>query len=958
MPDRERWQRVQELFDTAAALDPAERDRYLTETCAGDAELRSEVETLLEAGRRAADDEFITGAIAAVAQELAAGTASWEGRMVGPYRLVGELAHGGMGMVYLAERADASYEAQVAIKLVRGGIAGPELVRRFLSERQILANLAHPNIARLLDGGTTEDGTPYLVMERIQGEPIDEYCDTHELNQRQRLDLFCQVCDAVHHAHRHLVVHRDIKPSNILVTADGAPKLLDFGVATLVDPEGTNLATEIGVRMLTPAYASPEQVLEQPITTSTDVYSLGVLLYRLLTGSLPYGLNKLRGPQLARAIAERQPEPPGRVVARSGQRATRPGRDLDAVVLTALEKDPARRYASVEAFADDVRRYLGGMPVRARPATTRYRLGKFVARHRRSVLAGAGAVALVVCLTGFYVARLERERDFANAERQKYAEVSAFLERLFRVADPTEAHGRSVTAREVLDSAVARLPHELAGQPEVRAAMLYTLGGVYTNLGLRREALPLLQQGFTLRRADPGRGSPTIGDYLYRLGDLELVLAQFDTAESLLINAANRLEAEYPHEDKAAFALLDLANAYRRAGRLAAGDSALDRAMADVRNAPNDSVIAGAFVSRSALYLAEGRAVDAEPAARQALERYRKLFRADDPRTITAMNNLGQALYRQSRYTEAEPIMRQVLTLRQRVDGTNHPQTATAWNNLAALLRAEGRYDEAADAARHAVAIYRTTYGQKHERVAVALSNLASILLAGGKPGEAERTDRQALQIEMDILPPGHIDIAVLYNNLAHVFEVQGRWHEAERSYRQALAVIAKGIGVETQTGSIFLANLGGALAHEGRYKEAEPELRHALAIQRKILPAQHATTATTLTTLGDLLVNTHRAAEAEPLLREALEMRTALLKPDHWAIQVTRSVLGECLADLGRPAEAAPLLASSAEALQKRLGPNDERARTALQRAEHFYRAQGDSAQAQAFRAELAAGK
>ncbi len=961
MPDRERWRRVQDLFDAALALGAEERRHYLEDACAGDPDLRTELDTLLDAERHTEDDTFITDAIAAVADELASGTtsSSWEGRMVGPYRLVGELAHGGMGMVYLAERADASYEAQVAIKVVRGGVAGSELARRFLAERQILANLAHPNIARLLDGGTTEDGTPYLVMERIQGEPIDEYCDNHRLDRDQRLDLFCRVCDAVHHAHRHLVVHRDIKPSNILVTADGEPKLLDFGVATLVDPEGTNLATNIGVRLLTPAYASPEQVLDQPITTSTDVYSLGVLLYRLLTGSLPYGASELKGPQLARAIAERPPEPPSRVAAKAGQSAGRFGRDLDAIVLTALDKDPARRYASVEAFAEDVRRYLGGMPVRARPATRRYRLRKFVARHRRGMVASAGAVSVVVALTTFYVVRLERERDYANAEQRKSAEVSAFLESLFKVSDPSEARGQTVTAREVLDSAVAQIPHQLAGQPEVRAAMLYTLGGVYANLGLRREALPLLEQGLALRRAEPGRGSPTVGDFLARLGIVKMYVGQFDSAATLLTEAGDRLEAEYPDGDEAASAWINLSNTQRRAGRLAAADSALDRAFAAARRAPDDdSIFAVALGARAALYLSEHRGADAEPLAREAWERSRALLGEDAPRTIVELNNLGQALYQESRYAEAEPIMKEVLALHQRVDGPEHPQTATAWNNLAALYRAEGHYDEAAAAARHAVAIYRAAYGPHHERVAVATANLASIVLAGGKPEEAERLDRQALQIVVGNLPPGHIDIAVLYNNLAHVQEVQGHWHDAEASYRHALDVIGNGMGVETLPGSIFLANLGGALAHEGRYREAETQLRHALAIQRKVLPAQHATTATTLTALGDVLVHTHRAAEAEPLLREALKTRTALLKPDHWAIQVTRSVLGQCLADLGRPAQAAPLIGSSAEALRKKLGPDDDRTRTALERAERFYQAQGDSAQARTFRTELAAGR
>ena len=603
MPAADRWGRIQELFDAALALEGAERQRFLEDACGADTALLADVAGLLDAERRAGSDAFITAAVAAAARDLAdARAASWVGRAVGPYRLLRELARGGMGTVYLAERADAAYEAQVAIKFVRGAVAGSELVRRFLAERQILADLGHPNIARLVDGGATDDGTPYLVMERIEGEPIDAYCARHALGVRQRLELFCQVCDAVHHAHRHLVVHRDIKPSNILVTADGTPKLLDFGVAKLMDPSQAHpmLDTGVGGQLLTPAYASPEQVRAEPITTATDIYALGVLLYKLLAGTLPYDAGTLKDHQLAHAILTREPEPPSRIARRGGSHASAVERDVDAIVLTALDKEPGRRYTSAERLAGDVRRYLDGLPVQARPATAGYRLGKFVRRHRAGVRAATGVVLLVVALTAFYVARLARERDFATTEQRKSAEVAQFLEGLFKVSEPGEARGRTVTAREVVDSAVRRLPTALAGQPQVQAAMLYTLGGVYLNLGLSREALPLVERGLRLRRADPDRGSPTVGDVLSRMGEIQIDLGQLDSAAASLGEGARLLDAEYPTPDRSLRARMMLANAYRLAGRLPQADSVSPLALADTTRVANDSLLAFAPSSRAA----------------------------------------------------------------------------------------------------------------------------------------------------------------------------------------------------------------------------------------------------------------------------------------------------------------------------------------------------------------------
>jgi serine/threonine-protein kinase len=965
MTGAERWQRVQELFEAALDLPAEEREAYLRAEAGDDAELMAEVASLLAADSGPLMDR-LRGLVRDAASDLADATAfSWIGRTVGRYRLLREIARGGMGTVYLAERADAAYEARVAIKFVRASIAAPEVLRRFLAERQILADLRHPNIARLLDGGAADDGTPYLVMEYIDGQPIDEYADRHGLDVRERLLLFRKACDAVQHAHGRLVVHRDIKPSNILVSEDGTPKLVDFGVAKLLEPSGAEregpTQTAMAGGLLTPAYASPEQVRGEPITTSADVYALGILLYKLLTGALPYGASTRRGTELARAILEEPPQPPSRAQARpvSPDASTEPlDRDLDAILLTALEKEPSRRYPSVERLSDDIGRYLDRQPVLARPATRAYRLRKFVSRHRGGVLAGVGIAALVLGLSAFYTARLAHERDLARQETRKAEQVTTFLERLFQVSDPSEARGATITAREVLDSAVQRVPTELADQPEVQAALLYTLGNVYSSLGLERDARSILERGLELRRRIDGDDDPSAGAFLRRLGMVETQLGQFDSAAVLIRSAIERLEGEPDGGSDALAARVNLVAALRRTGRLSEADSVVLDAIARARRSGPDSMLTLALNARVAVLLNQRKAVEAEPLAREGWERNARARGEDDPVTITSLNNLGQALYLQSKLTEAEPIMRRVLELRRRVVGDDNPFTGTAWNNLSALLQAQGRPEEAEQTARKALAILRTNYGDDHQRVSNVMSNLGSMLLAQGRLEEAEQMDRDALAIMGRVLAPGHVNIAVAHNNLAHVVEEQGHLAEAEAEYRSAIAEMEKNASAPIAVKATFFANLGRVLDLQGRTTEAEETLRKALSIQREYLPSPHANTATTLALLGDLLVRTNRAADAEPLLREALQMREAILAPDHWGIALTRSVLGQCLAALGERAEADTLLSGSAAALEASLGVDDERTRASLERAQAFYERIGDRARAAVARRKLAASE
>ena len=512
-----RFARVQALFDEAVVLASAERAALVERVRKDNPADAAALARLL---RFADTDPDLGASIRALAGRV---HGEYEpGALLGRYRILRELARGGMGIVYLAERADHEFAQQVAVKVLSRAVLSADALARLRSERQILALLEHPNICRLHDGGTTDDGVPYLVMEYIEGERIDRYCDRAQLSTRDRLALFLQLCDAVQLAHRNLIIHRDIKPSNVLVTGDGTPKLLDFGIAKLLDQDAmphTVAVTRADMRLATPEHASPEQLRGEPITTVSDVYALGVLLYQLLTGRFPYEFASRRPGEIERIVCETEPERPSTAVTRpapAGEdtpapavrataRATVPARlrrelggDLDNIVLTCLAKEPARRYESVSALADDIRNYLGHRPVRARAQSFGYRLGKF-ARRQRLGLAVAG---VLVAMSVFYGVTLVSQRDRATLEATKARQVSGFLVHLFESASPEVAGAQTVTAGDLLDEG-ARDIERLDGQPDVQAELYRVMGRSYTALGMTDRSLPLLERALALREQTP-----------------------------------------------------------------------------------------------------------------------------------------------------------------------------------------------------------------------------------------------------------------------------------------------------------------------------------------------------------------------------------------------------------------------------------------------------------------------
>jgi eukaryotic-like serine/threonine-protein kinase len=935
----ERWPEVEALLDAVLDLPLAARAPLLDDPATADLEIRTEVRRLI--GRLDDAEKFLDEPAAEYAAPLIAEAAGGTNdsiptlhARIGSYRILREAGQGGMGTVYLAERDDEQFRQSVALKLVRGAsVADEHLLRRFREERQILASLEHPHIARLLDGGVTPDGRPWFAMEYVPGIAIDRYCDLHELAVEARLELFSKVCDAVQYAHRNLVVHRDLKPNNILVTEDGTPKLLDFGIAKLLEagasPASDSL-TRTGMRLMTPEYASPEQVRGEPVSTSSDVYSLGVLLYRLLTGRPPYSVSPDAPPhELARAILEAQPERPSTAVVRcAGEVSPGAGRDvpgttperlrrrlrgdLDTIVLKALCKEPERRYSSVHDLAEDLRRHLAGRPVHALPDTVRYRSGKFVRRNRVGV---AAAALVVLSLIGGFLGTAWQAR-LATAEAERAEAVRAFVTSLFEVSDPAFSRGDEITARELLDRGAERIETELARQPRARAEMLGVLGGIYRDLGLFERAEPLLQQSLELRRSLHGEQHWESAAAAHELGALFLAIGRHDEAEALHRQALEARQRRF-------------GSAHPETAR-----------------------------SLSALGEVLGRKADydqAEQLHREALVIHLRHFGEEHAEVGTTLDNLATLLRAKGEHAEAERLQRRSLAVRQRVLGPEHLATASSTNNLALLLSDRGELEEAEGLFRQVLAFDTRRLGEEHPYTATVMNNLASVLRRRGGHDEAERLYRRALVIDRELHGDVHPKVATVLNNLASVLRDRGEYEESERLYRQALATFRAVHGERHPSVGTAHAVLATVVHLRGDAAGAERLYRRALEILRPAFPEGHGRTAAALTGLGRVLVGEGRAAEAEPLLREALEIFTRTQGESDGRTADARTELGAALAAQGRYTEAEPLLLESHRVLAALPSPEHERVRRrTIEQLVALYAAQGHTAKPARLRALL----
>jgi tetratricopeptide (TPR) repeat protein len=689
-------------------------------------------------------------------------------RQIGPYRLLQLIGEGGMGEVWLAEQKTPIHRT-VALKLIKAGMDTKAVVARFESERQALALMDHPNIARVYDAGSTAEGRPYFVMEYVPGLAITEYCDTHRLTIKERLELFIQVCEGVQHAHQKAIIHRDLKPSNVLVVeqdSKAVPKIIDFGLAKATAQRLTDktMFTELGVMMGTPEYMSPEQAdpREQNIDTRTDVYSLGVILYELLVGALPFEPKALRaaGMQgILRVIREQEPAKPSTRIRSMGNissvtaenRKEEPRSfarhlrgELDWITMKALEKDRVRRYGSASEFSADISRCLRREPVVAGPATAGYRIRKYAARHRIAI---GAALGLLVLLSGFVVTqaielhRIKLERDRANR-------ITDFMTGMFKVSDPSKARGNAITAREILDKASTEIDSGLAKDPELQAQMMYVMGVVYHNLGLYAQALLLEQRSMEIRKRVLGPENE-------------------DTLRSM----------------------------YQVAW--------------DVER--------------------QGHYAEAEKLERETLEVQRRVLGPEHPDTLRTMSTLGEFLFEDGHDAEAEALQRAALDGRRRVLGPEHAETISSMGDLGLVLDFEGKYAEAEKLHREVLEIHRRTLGPEHPQTLRSVNDLANVLDDEGQYAEAEKLDREALEVRRRVLGPEHPDTLYSMNALANVLTGEGRYDEAEKLFQETLDIRRRVLGPEHPDTAVARYNLGCIAAHRGQRDEALSLLREAV---------------------------------------------------------------------------------------------------------------------------------
>jgi len=932
------WRRVSALLDELLDLDPEDRPAALRAACQDEPELVARIERLLLA------DERHEGILEQPPEEVfrqllddaaAAGPCEGqvEGCVIGPYRIVREIGRGGMGVIYLAQRADGQFEQRVALKLLKRGLDTGEIMDRFLRERQILARLEHPAIARLLDGGVSEEGQPYFAMEYVDGKPITIACDGSRATVEERLKLFVAVCEGVQYAHANLVIHRDLKPSNIMVDAEGRPKLLDFGIAKLLSDEGTAEATALtraGRSAMTPEYAAPEQIRGEPATTATDVYALGLVLYELLTGRRARQLEGSSSPAPTGASPGTRPKRPSLVVASrdetesdgdasalavAASRRSSPRRlrrrlagDLDTIVLKALREEPGRRYPSVEALARDVERHIEGLPVKARRETWTYRAGKLISRHR---LGFAATVALVLALAGGLAATAWEARAAAR-EAHRAEAVTRFLVSIFETSDPAKARGRTVSARELLDRGTGRIDSELSGQPVAQAELRGVLGELYRKLGLLDRAGPLLNRAlqdnraiYGVRSTEAAAAEERWGVYLYDRG-------KYVQAEKVLRHVlALQEEVSGPHSPAAGETLSSLASTLSEQGRYAEA-AGLHRRALDISTARfgGESTQAATDLANLAVTLWNRGELDAaEPYARRALAIRERRLGEDHPETAESLHDVATLLSDKGDYEESEALFKRAIRLRKRILGPDHPLLATTLSNYAILLQRRGRMKEAKPVALDALEIDRQALGPDHPTLAVKLNNYGVLCYRLGDFEEAERFMGEALETWRTQLGPEHPKVATALNNIGMIRLELGDAHGAELLIREGLAIHRRTSGDVSRPVARSLRNLGVALLAEGRTSEAGRDLSESLDVSRRVYPEGYPRLAEVEVALARVRMEQRRLLEAEALLRTARAIRAEKMGADDPRTAETELYLGLCRAAQGHPAEARTLL-------------------------------------------------
>lgn len=933
------WDRVREVLNDLIDANPDEPKAWMDRHVPDEPRLQAEVRSLFEAYESGALD---AGAVAAqwLGSSPPTGSSSTnsglsptapgdrpapeQGQTIGRYRLIDEIGAGGMGVVFRAERADGAFEQSVAVKLLHRHIASPDARRRFQAEQQVLASLDHPNIARLVDGGVTDAGRPYLVMEYVDGVPITDYATLSRLSVAERVDLLMQVTDAVSAAHQNLVIHRDLKPSNVLVTErDGEPhvKLLDFGIAKILDEEwpATRPVTHTGRGLMTPTYAAPEQLSGGNVSTATDTYQLGVLTYEIVTGTLPFGGREASRKQITEAILHTAPDPPSsRVTAKAVNRRRLAG-DLDTIILKALRKEPGRRYPTPEVFRRDLQRYREDEPIEARPASLGYRLRKFVRRNRWGVV--VGALAAVMALAS--ISMIVRGRQAAEREAEKAEQVSTFLVNLFEASDPNRSPADTVTVRALLDRGRKRL--ETLDDPAVIGQMAHVMGQAQRRLGEYDEARSLLQQAVRQRTRLYGTNHPETLASLSAFALLERDEGHYTTADTLLERVVAIRQALRGNTDSTVVqSLMHLGFVQRRLGNTHEAEASLRRALAAYRTRTKtpDILTAELLFNLAALLRSQSKYDEALSVQRRSYALVDSLTQGPHPGRIANLNNLALLQQKRGRLEEAKRLYAQLLEEGTALYGEDHPKRATWMSNLAGLHTDLFEYERADSLLSEAVAVGTTTLGDSHPSVALFLHNRAANAYERGDLAAADTIFADAAAMMQDVHAPPSRRTARTIRDYAMVDLAQGQLASAERRLRNSLNIfqsIHDGPHPE----------IGDVLVRLGRVALAEEDPGRADSLAAQALPHFQSATDTSATGLvrgehlrSEAALQAGRLGRADSLLRQAREYAGQLPAHEQWRRHALQAIDGDIALARGETVRADSLLRESVASLESTVGP------------------------------------
>ena len=953
----EDWQRLRDLFEAAMERAVEDRAAFLEASCKGDESFRARIEAYLRLHEEAAS--FLERPLPLIQQDIEEGprvpdaesrrpataaddpftdeATSLVGQRLGRYTIEKRLAAGGMGVVYLAEQQ--SPHRKVALKVLRSEFASPRYLRRFEQEAQVLGRLQHPGIAQIFESGVSDDAAgprPFFAMELVRGRSLLAYAEAERIGSRQRLGLIVKVCEAVQHAHGKGIIHRDLKPANILVDGEGQPKVLDFGIAraTDVDIMRTTLRTDVGQLIGTLPYMSPEQVAGDPhdLDTRSDVYALGVLMYELLTGRLPYEVHKKAVPEAVRVIVSEDPTPLSVI-----NRVFRG--DLETIVSKAMEKDRARRYASASDLAADIRRYLRDEPIAARPPSAGYQLRKLVRRHRLPFALAATVFALVsvsAVVAMLQAARIAWERD--RAER-----VNAYLQKMLASFTPANSNGGTLTLQEVLDEAARRVETDLADQPEAAATLRETIGNGYRGLGMFEAAEPHLNYALQTRRKIHGDGSLPVAQSQTSLAMLLQDQGRYAAAEALLVKAleTRRRRLGNDHPDVTA-SLTDLGLCRQATGDYATAEPLLREALATRRRTQGEGSldVATSMINVAALLQTRGDWLAGERLYKEALEASRQATEGEPPPGAErfAGGNVSAAGLSDRAwddYTAAEGLYREALAVKLNLLGAEHPEVASTMYDLGSVLMGKARRGlmlviswnekkpEAERLFREALATRRRIYGEKHPIVATSLYGLGAMLCSKGTVEgnrEGEQVLREALAMRRELLGNEHPDVADCLSQLAAKRVGVGDPRASLPLYREAAAIQRRVLGGRHPDLAFTLQGLADALVIMGQYETARPLMEEALSIHRSVYGNEHPVVANAIVHLADLSWRQGRTSEAVAMGRESLAIHRRVFGDDHIFVSGSLRALATFLEFDGKPREAVTVLREAVAIQQQRL--------------------------------------